>query len=381
MGGKLSLPLHQVFKQELVGLNELVNNILTEDNVFRNTNYNFLSQNVCAKHTIVLEEELGRHLKVNLQSLGTGLYLVPTSDNVLTSQGRRISKRDICAKISNHYMRILYLLTLIKYVYDLEHYGDYSIAGIVFRNIKVKDDIMSITHCSMPQKDYSHSSKDNKIDFGTLEGMSFFVTYVMTKDEAKVFLEVLRSILSRKPRGEVRKTICNLLRQKKIDSSLLKQIEQAFKNKFGSDLQCSSIGNSSVKTSNIPSTTSQERLPNLFMRVGKDNPIFMKDYCYNVNDVIIRLDSAQNKLVMNAFKTMQQNYKTNIANIERLMDKFVIKQRSGYTLKDIGKHELDIIADEIKTTIKMFYIQSIIDFQNLLDIAKNNQNIEVNIEQ
>jgi hypothetical protein len=380
MGAKLSLPLHDVFKQELTSLNELVNSILTEDNVFRNSNYNFLSQNVCAKHTIVLEEELGRHLKVKLQSLGTGLYLIPTTDTATTSQGKRISKRDICSKISNHYMRILYVLTLIKYVYDLEHHGDYSIAGIIFRNIKINDGIMSITHCSMPQKDYSHNTKDNKIDFGTLEGMSFFVNYVMDNEEGKVFVDVLKAILSRSPRGEVRKTVCGMLAQKKLDVTLVRQVEQTFKDKYGSELQCAITAPSSLKELQLQPTVNR-KLPNLIMHVEKNNPVFLKDYCYNVNDVIVKVDDANSKVVISSFKKMQQNYKINTSNIEKLMNKLVVKSGSGqYELRDIGKPELDMIVEDVKSTVKLFYIQSILDFQNLLDIAKNNQNIEVNRE-
>jgi hypothetical protein len=381
MGAKLSLPLHDVFKQELSSLNQLVSSILTEENVFRNSNYNFLSQNVCAKHTIVLEEELGRHLKVKLQTLGTGLYLIPTTDTAITSQGKRISKRDICSKISNHYMRILYVLTLIKYVYDLEHHGDYSIAGIIFRNIKINDGLMSITHCSMPQKDYSHNSKDNKIDFGTLEGMSFFVNYVMDKEEGKSFVDVLKAILSRSPRGEVRKTVCGMLAQKKLNTSLVKQVEQAFKDKYGSELQCANTAITTAHEQQLQPMVNR-KLPNLFVRVERNNPVFLKDYCYNVNDVIVKIDSEKNKAVLATFKKMQQNYKTNISNINGLMNKLVAKTSSyQYELRDIGKPELDIIVEDVKSTIKLFYIQSILDFQNLLDIAKNNQNIEVNKEQ
>jgi hypothetical protein len=377
MGAKLSMPVRDVFKSDLNTVNEVVNNILSEDNVFKNSNYNFLSQNVCAKHTLVLDEELNRHLKVQLQTVGTSLYLIPTSDTATTSQGKKISKRDICAKISNHYMRILYVLTLIKYVYDLEHYGDYSIAGIVFRNIKINNGIMTIAHCSMPQKDYSQSTKNNKIDFGTLEGMSFFVNYVMDKDEGKAFVDVLRSLLSRGSRSEVRKSVCGMLSQKKMDVALIRQAEQAFRDKYGTELQCAS---SETKEHQM---SQNHKIPNLFMRVESNNPVFLKDYCYNVNEVIVKIDDSKSKVVTNSFKKMQQNYKANIANIERLLNKLVIKTSNNgnmYELRDIDKPSLDIIVDDVKSTIKLFYIQSIFDFQNLLDVAKNNHNIEVNRE-
>jgi hypothetical protein len=286
-------------------------------------------------------------------------------------------------------MRILYVLTLIKYVYDLEHHGDYSIAGIVFRNIQINDGIMSIAHCSVPQKDYSSASKDHKINFGTLEGMSFFVNYVMDTEEAKVFIDVLRAILSRSPRGQVRKTVCKMLASKKVDAKMVKDIELAYKSRYGTDLVCSSISSATASASTSASASVSvsnsnsraAKLPNLSMRVESNNPVFMKDYCYNVNEVIVKVDGSQSKPIMNAFKLMQQNYKANVAGIERLMDKLVINSRNGYELRDIGKPELDVVVDDVKTTIKLFYMQSIMDFQNLLDIAKNNQSIQVNREQ
>jgi hypothetical protein len=229
----------------------------------------------------------------------------------------------------------------------------------------------------MPQKDYSQSTKHNKIDFGTLEGMSFFVNYVMDKDEGKAFVDVLRSLLSRGSRSEVKKSVCGMLSQKKMDVALIRQAEQAFKDKYGSDLQCAA---SETSEHHMPQN---HKLPNLFMRVESNNPVFLKDYCYNVNEVIVKTDDSKSKVVTNSFKKMQQNYKANIANIERLLNKLVIKTSNNgniYELRDIDKPSLDIIVDDVKSTIKLFYIQSIFDFQNLLDVAKNNHNIEVNRE-
>jgi hypothetical protein len=234
----------------------------------------------------------------------------------------------------------------------------------------------------MPQKDYSHNTKDNKIDFGTLEGMSFFVNYVMDKEEGKAFVDVLKAILSRSPRGEVRKNVCGMLAQKKLDVTLVRQVEQAFKDKYGSELQCGTTTPATLQQQQFEPLINR-KLPNLFMHVERNNPVFLKDYCHNVNDVIVKVDNAKNKVVLSAFKKMQQNYKSNISNIERLMDKLVVRTGGSgqFELRDIGKPELDIIVEDVKSTIKLFYIQSIFDFQNLLDIAKNNQNIEVNREQ
>ena len=68
-------PDSQVFKKELVVLNGIVNNIINEKDVFKNNNYNFLSQDVCEKYQIILEEELTKYLKLDVKSLGTSLYI------------------------------------------------------------------------------------------------------------------------------------------------------------------------------------------------------------------------------------------------------------------------------------------------------------------
>ncbi len=384
MGNSVSLSSQKVFEKELESVNAIVNSIIDDKNVFRNTDYNFLSQDVCEKHTVVLEGELNKHLKVSLQELGTNLYLIPSNDsnNKTTIKGSRISKKDICEKISSHYMKILYILTLIKYVYDLENQGDYSIAGIIFRNVKIVDDIMSIDFCSMTQKDYSQKTQDYKIDFGQLEGMSFFVDYVLDKHESKVFVNVLRSLLSRSTKGNTRQQVCQLIKNNRINRDGIYQIEKMFQQKFGSALQCNGESRSKTTAQGTDRIAMPKR-PNLFMRIEKGNPVFLKEYCYNVNQIVIKMDTNKSKTVVDAFKTMQTNYKNNIKDIEGFMTKLVARnsgKESKYILRDITKQDLDSLIDNVKSTIKLFYIQSIVDYQHLLDIAKNNQNIQINKE-
>jgi hypothetical protein len=378
MGNSVSLSSRKVFEKELDTLNTIVSSIIDDKNVFRNADYNFLSQDVCERHTVVLEEELHKHLKVSLHELGTSLYLIPNNDsnNKTTIKGSQTTKRDICAKISSHYMKILYILTLIKYVYDLENQGDYSIAGIIFRNVKIVDDIMSIDFCSMNQKDYSQKTQDHKIDFGQLEGMSFFVDYVLDERESKVFVDVLRSLLSRSNKGNTRQQLCQLVKSKRISRDGISKIEKLYQQKYGVVMQCSD--ESRRKTTVTPGKSTNPRRPNLFMRIEKDNPVFLKDYCYNVNQVVFKMDSSKSKVVTDAFRTMQANYKNNVKEIESFMNRLVTKNGGKYILRDITKQDLDLLIDDVKSTVKLLYIQSIVDYQHLLDIAKNNQNIQIN---
>jgi hypothetical protein len=360
MGNKISIATANVFQEELKKVNELVNNVINDENTFSNPDYNFLSKDVCKRHTLVFESELNKHLKVSLNELGSGMFLIPNNDN-------SDSKQKICKKISSHYMKILYLLTLIKYVYDLEHHGDYSIAGIIFRNLKVEDDILSIKYCGIAQKDYSRGTttdgmNDKRINFKQLEGLSFFVEYVLDKQESKVFMGAWRAILERKNKGIVKRQLCSLLNRKTFDKGLTASLEEAYKTKYNDAIL---LGGS----------------VDLLSSIAKDNPVFLRDYCYDVKQIVVRLGTESCKPVEKAVTTMKSNYQKNINSIEKIMQLLVdVKQRQTkeYQLKDLTKAELDTITDKTKSTICMFYIQSLLDYQNLLDIAKSNHSIQLN---
>lgn len=360
MGNKISIATANVFQEELKKVNELVNNIINTENTFVNPDYNFLSKDVCKRHTLVFESELSKHLKVSLNELGSGMFLIPNNENSET-------KQKICKKISSHYMKTLYLLTLIKYVYDLEHHGDYSIAGIVFRNLKIEDDILSIKYCGMAQKDYSRGVStdgmtDKRINFKQLEGLSFFVEYVLDKQESKVFMGAWRAILERKNKNVVKRQLCLLLNRKTIDRGLASSLEEAYKTKYNDAIM---LGGSAELLSSI----------------AKDNPVFLRDYCYDVKQIVVRLGTDSCKAVEKTVTTMKKNYQKNINCIEKVMYSLVdVKQRQikEYQLKDLTKAELEAITDRIKSTICMFYVQSLLDYQNLLDIAKSNHTIQLN---
>lgn len=344
MGNNLSMPTHQIFKKELEKINKIVTSIIDDKNLFRNTSYNFLSQDVCEKHTLVMEEDLSKHLKVSLQDLGQNILVIPNNEN-------DASKKVICKKISSHYMRVLYLLTLIKYVYDLEHNGDLSVAGIMFRNITIEDDIMSIAYCNMPQKDYSHDD-DTRVDFKDLEGLAFFIDYVLEKDEARDFAAAWRSVAERSGKNTLKTNLCKVAKKKVLDKRLLSSLRSV-------GVQC---GGSE-----------------LISKVAKDNPVFAKHLCYDVKKIVLKLGTSNSKAVEKAFRTMRTNYSNNISSIEQLLNCIVAPCfNGGYELRDISKVELDDIIQQIKATVMLFYLQSLLDYQNLLDIAKTNHNIQLN---
>jgi hypothetical protein len=225
---------------------------------------------------------------------------------------------------------------------------------------------MAIDFCGLQQKDYS--TPQYKIDFGRLEGLRFFTDYVLDTSESKVFIDILRTVLSRGKKTAVREHICNIVKKKGLRKEDIHSIEQLFQTKYGASLQCTYNGTEIESDS--------KKRPSLLMKVEKDNPIFRKEFCYNPKRMVVNFVDVQD-----AFTIMQEHYKQNIKQIEQLLKKIVQKKSNNlYELKDITKPELDTLVADVKSVVKLFFIQSILDYQHLLDTAKNNQNIQVNKE-
>lgn len=357
-----------VFEKELSKLNQIVNDIIGEKDVFKNKNYDFLSQDVCHKYQVILEEELNKHLKLDIKELGTSLFIIPRNEDdesKLTS--KNMTKKQICDKLKNHYIKILYIMCLVKYVYNIEKHGDLSISGIVLRNIKIVDDMMQIYFCGLPHKDFGKppSSADSlKIDFSKLEGLQFFTEYFLTPSESQTFLGILRTILARGSAKSIKNKMCHHL---KVNGTReLKSLEQLYASRFSSKLSCAA-------------PTQRGGRLNLRLYIEKDNPVFLTDYCSAPIKLVVKTKTPDGKSVMLAYSRLKENHKRSVDEIASILDRLAYKSPSGhYELSDIDKGELDSIVEDVKTKIKAYYIQSIFDFQNLLDIAKQTPSIHIN---
>lgn len=352
MGNKISThPQTNVFEQDLSKLNKVVNDIINDEDLFKNNHYNFLSQDVCKNFKIVLHEELSKHIKLDIKELGSSLYILPKDeDDEAPLTKHNLTKKQVCDKISNHYIKILYIICLAKYVYNTEKAGDLSIAGIVFRNIKIVNDMMQIVFCGLPHKDYTNKNNEpHKIDFSKLEGLSFFTKYFLPPDEANAFLGLLKAVLGRNSANQIAHHICK---------HNIKEFENTFKSRFPkSKITCQKGG--------------------LHMYVEKDNPVFQSDYCGAPLKLVVKLDTKEGAKVLALYKKMKTNYSRNVEDINCILHKLVVKVNDIYELKDIDKSTLNKLVDEVSDKVKLFYIQSIFDFQNLLDTAKNTPSIHI----
>jgi hypothetical protein len=355
-----------VFESELNKLDELISRIITSDDKFIDPNYNFLFEEVCSKYTILWEKELNNHLKVDLQNLSGSLYLIPKKDIVNTNEKEGdISKQELCKKISKHYVKILYIFTLVKTVYDLEHSGDNSIAGIIQRNVRNVNNIMELHYCSIPHKDYDLKPAD-KINFEHLEGFKVFVEHFLTPVERYAFLEQFKAVFARKPRHKVLDAICQ-------DTLVpLDVYEKIYEKRFTEKkLHC--------KKDTSVSKKSVDHL-NLMFEVVADNPVLHTHYCYSHKKLIIPLDSNEPHVqkVNELYKEMHKHYVTNVDNILAILLRLVDRvSHDKYKLKNISNDQLLDIIKDVKKNVVTFYIQSIIDYQVLLDEAKLVPNLDV----
>lgn len=358
---------NNIFSKELSKLNEIVNKVITKDDKFLNPDYNFLFEDVCKNYTILWEKELNKHLKVNLHNLSGSLYLLPKKDIVVSKEDDiEVNKQDLCKNISKHYVKILYVMSLIKTVYDLENDGDNSLAGILRRNINIVDNIMELSYCSVPHKDYDAQPTD-KINFSHLQGFDIFIKHFLSPVEKYAFLEQFKSIFARKPRSKIVDAICH-------DSLVpLDMYENIYSKKFASkhSIVCKDNSNKKRHFKNDI---------DLLFEVATDNPILHTHYCFSTKQLIIPLNKNNHEVreLLELYSSMNTHYQTNVDKVVNIMYSLVERKGDKFELKNISNDELTNIITKVKQEIVIFYIQSIVDFHVLLDHAKKIPSIKTN---
>ncbi len=357
-------PKHAL-QDELDRLNKIVTAVVNEDNLFQNSEYNFLSQDVCNKYQVILESDLNKQLKLNIISIGESLLLIPRDGEQALLAKRNLKKDEICTRVANHYMKILYILCLIKYVYNVERYGDLSIAGILYRNISVTKDTFQLSYCKTTQKNLreAYGEAATYLDFSKLEGLKFFVEYFLEPKEAQVFIRTMKHVLLRKTKGTLRADFCELGAKRIAD------LEELYMNRYGKEdpsLVCKEPAAAPTQTQSGGSSL-------LRLQVDGENPIFDKDWCMGgPTTITIPTAEPDGKEAVKLYKTMRARCTRNIKSVEAILERLVEPKSSAqsWTLRDITKEELDSIIEDIKVKVKAFYLQSLMDFQDLLDKVK-----------
>lgn len=361
MGNSTSTPTPPLPSTDTI--TRIINSILNEKNTFINSEYNFLSEVVCDQYQIVFEEELSKHLKVELSEYGSAVFLLPRQNL------SRIPKSEICQRISSHYVRILYVLTLIKYIYNLETNGDNSFSGIIFRNITIDDHFIYVKYCNSVQYDKMDNSK-NRFNLNKLPGFRFLIQYVLDRSESKAFLAILRAMFGRSSKRAIQTQICTAFGRGNISKEEMTMLAFMFKRHYGESFRC--VSGQAIESS-VEGASSYANDP--LVKIEPRNPVLDASFCVYIDDKKIPKNSQMGKALLDAHKQMRDHYQKNLKEIEGLLNEIVTCGGPGKTwaLKDLTSTQLDAIVASTKAIVRKYVFQTLFDYHYMLDIATKNQ--------
>ncbi len=341
-----------VFDKELTKLNAIVDAVITSKNTFKNSNYNFLNPKVCDKYTLVMQSALHKHLKVELHDLATEIYLVPKNNNNIHFKSKdgtlnNLSKNELCSYITDHYKQTLQILSLIREIYDFENGGDYSIAGIVYRNLDASKGVFQINYCASPQEPLNEYSK---VDFKELKGLESFVNTFLDETEAETFVKHLKQLFGKYNKRQIAQSICE---DTIVSNDQYKQIYENIQ------IQCG--GGDSTK-----------KVQNLFFKVAENKPILAYDLCFDKQ----KMTTTYSRKTRDLFNKFKQDYMLNLDEIHDVMNMLLVfdNQTQTYKLRELTNEKLKSIQQKVKKVIILLYVQSMVNYMKIFDHLKKLQN-------
>jgi hypothetical protein len=380
MGNKQARPesenLKGVFGKELQVIDGLLGMVLNDEGTdFRNTQYQTKSKKICDRYFMVLESDLTRHIKLELQDLKDNIYLIPQDSTELRLRdNKRFTKAEICKEITSHYTRIFNVIRVIKEVLDVENGGNFSLAGIVQQNIDMTNDVIEVRFCEAeqmsvnPQELINQLNKESKrqkrarIDFFDLKGMRVFRDSLLSDEEATRFRHHLSALLQRSSATSLRKTLCKHVL---LDKPSMEAI-------YGETPDCNNIDHLDLKQTNT----------SFKLIVAPNNPILSPMMCRSQRRYIVNVakQTPEQQQLVRLYKNFRQHYQKNVEKLVALLNKMLTfdqTQRTA-TLQFLDSKQVAEYEKECKVVIIAFYLQSIIDYQRMLDLAKTMDVTKIN---
>lgn len=342
-----------IFFKELGKVDALVNSIITKNNTFRDNDYNFMNKSVCDKYTMVLGSKLSKHLKLHLQDLASDIYFVPKhTDNIPLKNGEKVTKSELCAIITNHYAKTLRIISMVRNMYDFENGGDYSVAGIIYRNLKQTDGGMfEVSYCGVKQEPLSDNPK---VDFSKVKGLDMFINEFLTETEAVVFVKHLRELFGTYRKSNISKLVCQ-------DTLVSLEMYKTIYDEITFPSSC---------INKIQKGGDQKRKrSNLFITVEKNNPIISYELCFDKK----KITTSFSKRIRDLFKKFKDDYAVNLEHVHGAIHKLVKHDNGEYTLRDISHDELNAIETEVKRCIIIMYIQCMVNYFKILTYVKTKE--------
>ena len=357
MGGsnsvlKSSSSNNSVFEKELHKIESLINTIITKNDEFVDSNYNFLNDTVCDKYTMVLESKLSKYLKIHLHELKSNIYFVPKKNEQITFKNDTFTKNDLCHIISSHYLRTLKIISLIREIYDIENGGDFSIAGILYRNLDDIEGMFQISYCGMNQEPLDGG---DRVNFNQLKGLKRFVEDILTEDESKVFILHLKELFGNMNKRKIAELVCK-------DTLISMETYRSIYKDIPINLKCQTGGGNKKENKH------------LMFHVSKDKPIISYELCYDKQKNIIPYDRKIKEL----FQKFKNDYTYNLDKVTQIIHKMIYfcNKTKRYRLKDLTNDHLVSIEVEVKKTTIIFFIQSMVNYYKIFNYIKNNKHLK-----
>lgn len=363
------LPFKDIFEKELVDLNKMITGIITTDNKFVNSSYDFTNGDRCQDYSMILESKLKSHLKIELKTLKEAIYLVPKKD-VVSINDKYMSKDTICKVIAGHYASVLELVTLIKQVYDIEHNGDNSLAGITLRNIRFhKSAFMEINYCDIAQKHTQKAApaagivRTDALDFAELAGLKLFTETLLSRPEKNIMLRNLKNLFERRSIKKLGKLLV-------CGDELLSA--QDYATLFNGHIEPGTKCDPATKKLFDEAVQTQDH--DLFIKVVKNNPILHTNLCASKQRMLVPLNGNAKEIaaLLKIYEHMKSSYVTNLNAMLKIVQQLVETSDGGksFSLRHIDFESLSKLKQEAKRLVAIFYLQSILNYKRLFETAK-----------
>lgn len=365
MGNRFAKPktesIEDVFKKDYEQINDTINKILNNDDEFIDSQYNFFKPDVCSKYTVGLSSDLSKHLKVEIGKLSDTLYFIPNTEVVHFKNNKMYSKTELCNIVASHYVKVLYVISTIKQVFDIENKGKSSLMSVIMSNINVSISPRSIEiiFCDDDQKDPQQQS--HLVNFANLKGFEFFCKTLLSKEEKNAFLFQFQSMF-----GSDNWT--NMLDALSCGDVLFTNTEYASMYK---ELPWKKTCD--VQIAKKYREYQQYKDASIAFKVSKNTPILAKEYCQRPGSFLITAEKQpkEYKTLLKMHDKMVQNYKAGVKNIMRILDELTVKDKTGkYAVRHLTDTQLQITTTKAKKMISSFYLTSMLNYKIMLNYAK-----------
>jgi len=332
----------ETFNNEMSILNTYLNNIISINGLEPNAEYRVSYENLCEKFTYVVEKRLHRHQKVYIEELHDNVIIIPRNNT-----NKNVNKSEICSAIANHYNRVLKLVHAMRWILDIENDSKYSISGIGLQNInQIESGLVEVQYCDSKQY-HNHVFKKNglksrKLDLSQLMGFKILMNDILSKEESQIFSKLMSS----------------LLRSKRLK---LNQADKLLMKEFGSfNDEIITMDKELQKGGNL-----------LQFDVSDKNMVFSNETCYVQKKYIVQksksLETKLNKQENDVIVMVKEMYK--------VLGELTINTDDGVEFKVLTHAELNKIELKLKRLFMIFYLQSIVNYNIILDAVEKMPNL------